>query len=382
MAVVNLPSEANGQERCDMSGELFKDESGFWAQQDKDSLLDYSLNWSDWLAVGDSIVSSVWSAAAGITVSSATISGALTTTYVQGGEPGVWYVITNTVTSAQGRVDQRAIRLFIVDQADDSFAGTALFPNVAVTLEEMRRDQLALASNYALPESFNPSSAYLLSKLKAAEADASRQLRIYFAPTVIIPDDAPQSEIDALEAANTRYAQEAAYDYDSHFFSGEQWGYIVTKQKPIISVQSIKFAYPAPTTQVFEIPHSWIRLDKKYGHIRLVPAAQSFSAPLSAFIMQALGGGRTVPFMIHVRYTAGLSDPVKDYPDLVDLVKKMAVLRILQDAFLPQSGSISSDGISQSLSMDMQKWHDGIEDKLNALRDAIHGPRVAFLGHA
>ena len=52
MAVVNLPSEAIGQERCDMSGELFKDESGFRAQQDKDSFLDYSLDWSDWLAGG------------------------------------------------------------------------------------------------------------------------------------------------------------------------------------------------------------------------------------------------------------------------------------------------------------------------------------------
>ncbi|MBK7491164.1 MAG: hypothetical protein IPI17_03465 [Nitrosomonas sp.] len=365
-----------------MSGELFKDESGFRAQQDKDSFLDYSLDWSDWLAEGDSIASSIWSADVGPVLSSATIFGSLTTTWVQGGVAGMWYAITNTVTSAQGRTDQRTIRLFITDEAADSTAGTALFPNISATLEEMRRDQLALASKYALSISFNPSTTYLLSKLKAAEADASRQLRIHFAPTVIIPDDSPQSEIDALEAANTRYAQEAAYDYDSHFFSGEQWGYIVTKQKPIISVQSIKFAYPAPTTQVFEIPHSWIRLDKKYGHIRLVPAAQSFSAPLSAFIMQALGGGRTVPFMIHVRYTAGLSDPVKDYPDLVDLVKKMAVMRILQDAFLPQSGSISSDGLSQSLSVDLQKWHDGIEDKLDALRDAIHGPRVAFLGHA
>jgi hypothetical protein len=258
---------------------------------------------------------------------------------------------------------------------------SALFPDLTTTIADMKQQQLMLASKYVLPKSFVISDDYLLSKLKAAEADASRQLRIYFEPTIIIPDDASQSEIDALEAASTRYAQEAAYDYDSHFFSGERWGYIVTKEKPIISVQSIKFAYPAPTNQIFSIPDSWIRLDKKFGHIRLVPASQSFSAPLSAFIMQALGGGRTVPFMIHVRYTAGLSNPVQNYPDLVDLVKKMAIMRIMQDAFLPQSGSISSDGLSQSMSVDLQKWHDGIEDKLDALRDAIHGPRIAFLGH-
>lgn len=258
---------------------------------------------------------------------------------------------------------------------------STLFPDLSATIASLRQDQLRLASKYALPKSFDLSDDYLASKLIAAEADATRQLRVYFEPTVIISDDAPQNEIDALESANTKYAQEAAYDYDAHFFMGERWGYIVTKEKPIISVQSIKFAYPAPTNQVFEIPQSWIRLDKKFGHIRLVPATQSFSAPLSAFIMQALGGGRTVPFMIHVRYTAGLSDPNQEYPDLVDLVKKMAILRIMQDSFLPQSGSISSDGLSQSISVDMQKWHDGIEDKLDVLRDAIHGPRIAFLGH-
>lgn len=364
-----------------MSGELFKDGSGFWAQKDKDSFLDYSLDWSDWIAEGDSILSSVWSSDAGVTLSSATIFGAMTTTWVQGGAIGTWYAITNTVTSALGRIDQRTIRLLIIDESVDSIEGTALFPNVAITIEEMRRDQLALAAKYALPASFSMSSSYLLAKLKAAEAEASRQLRIYFAPTIIIPDDAEQTEIDALETANIRYAQEAAYDYDAHFFTGERWGYIVTQEKPIISVQSIKFAYPAPTQQVFEIPHSWIRMDKKHGHIRLVPASQTFSAPLSAFLMQALGGGSTIPFMIHVRYTAGLSNPEKDYPDLINLVKKMAVLSVMQDAFLPQSGSISSDGLSQSISMDVQKWHDGIEDKLDDLRDAIHGPRIAFLGH-
>ena len=365
-----------------MSGKLYSDESGFWAQHDRDSFLDYSLDWSDWLAGDDSIASSVWSSDDGLTLSGPTIYGSLTTIWVQGGASRTWYAVTNTVTSAQGRKDQQTIRMYITDEAVDSLEGTALFPNISATLEEMRRDQLALAAKYALSKSFNPSTAYLLSKLKAAEAEASRQLRVYFAPTVIIPDDAPQSEIDALETTNTRYAQEAAYDYDAHFFSGEQWGYIVTKQKPIVSVQSIRFAYPAPTTQVFDIPQSWIRLDKKYGHIRQVPAAQSFSAPLSAFVMQALGGGRTVPFMIHVRYTAGLANPSRDYPDLVDLVKKMAVLRIMQDAFLPQSGSISSDGLSQSISADVLKWSEGIEHKLDDLRDAIHGPRVGFLGHA
>jgi len=360
-------------------GDLKKDASGLWAEQDKDSFLDWTLDWTNWVAPGDGIASSVWEADPDLTLSSASISGEFTTVWVQGGSVGKWYALTNTVTSTIGRVDQQTIRLLIIDENESGISGSALFPNIAAAVDELRRDQIRIASQYALSAG-DVSNAYLAGKLMAAEADAARQLRIFFRPTVMIPDDAPQSEIDALESAGTHYAQEAAYDYDSAFFQGERWGYLVTKEKPIISVQSITFNYPSPATQVWSIPDTWIRLDKKYGHIRLIPASQSFSAPLSAFIMQALGGGRTVPFMIQIRYTAGLSNPGRDYPDIIDLVKKMAILRILQDSFLPQSGSISSDGLSQSMSMDVQKWHDGIEDKLSDLRDAIHGPRVAFLG--
>lgn len=216
------------------------------------------------------------------------------------------------------------------------------------------------------------------SKLLAAEADAERQLRTYFGPIEVLPESATQEEIDALGGA--RYIREAAYDYDSEFFRGDRWGYIVTHTKPIIDVHSIRFSYPSPQGSLWEIPKDWIRLDRKYGHIRLVPASQSFSAPLSAFIMQALGGGRVVPFMIQVRYQAGINPA--DFPDLVDVVKKLAVMKLLQSAFLPQSGSISADGLSESASVDLSKWHDGIEDKLNDLRDAIHGPRFAVLGIA
>lgn len=220
----------------------------------------------------------------------------------------------------------------------------------------------------------------LYAKILAAESDASHQLRVFFEPTLIIPDDASQAEIDALDAAGTKYHQEAAYDYDPEFFRGEKWGYIVTKEKPIVAVHSIDFAYPAPTNQLFSIPQEWIRLDRKYGHIRLVPASMAFSAPLSAFIMQALGGGRTVPFMIRLRYTAGLKNAAQDYPELIDTIKKMATLRLLQSAFLPQSGSISADGLSQSSSVDLEKWHDGIQDKLADLRDQIHGIRMTVIG--
>lgn len=359
-------------------GTVQKDNRGFWAEQDKDAFLDYSLDWSDWLEDGDTIVTSNWSADSALTLNSSSVSGGLTSVWIQGGVVNTWYAVTNTVTSDQGRHDQRTIRLFITNEADIVASGSAVFPNRVAALDSLRRDQLMLASQSFLA-GVDLDGDFLWEKLRAAESLAQHTIRCYLAPTVIVPDDAPQSEIDALEAAGTRYAQESAYDYDPEFFQGEKWGYIVTKSKPLISVQSIKFAYPAPTNQVFQIPAEWIRMDRKYGHIRLVPAAQAFSAPLSAFLMQALGGGRTVPFMIQLRYTAGLRDVHSEYPELVTAIKRLAVLNILKDSFTPQSGSISADGLSQSVSADMDKYQDSIDRTFDTVRDAIHGIRFGVL---
>ena len=58
------------------------------------------------------------------------------------------------------------------------------------------------------------------------------------------------------------------------------------------------------------------------------------------------------------------------------------MLKIVADAFLPQSGSISADGLSQSLSVDMSKYSEFIDEALNGphgsnggLMTKIHGIR-------
>lgn len=261
-----------------------------------------------------------------------------------------------------------------------------IFKNRTAVLSEIRCERLMMAATSLLP-SVAIGDDYIWSKLLTAEAEIARRLRVHLEPTVIIPDDALQPEIDALEAAGTRYAQEPAYDYTTDFFVGDRWGYIIAQNKPIISVASLKFMYPSAMNQVFEIPHEWIRLDKKFGHVRLVPSSQSFAAPLGAFLMQALSGGRLVPFMIQMRYTSGLRNVLVEWPDIVDVIKKQAVLGLISDAFLPQSGSISADGLSQSMSVDMDKYHDTIDMKIDGpkgsnggLMTAIHGVRVMVLG--
>jgi len=264
-----------------------------------------------------------------------------------------------------------------------------IFEDMDAAVDILRRDRLVLSASSLGLDLSSIDNSYLRGKLLTAEAKAQRELRVFFAPTVMIPEEATQDEIDALEAAGTRYAQEPAYDYDPGFFHGESWGFIQTRQKPLISVQSIKLRYPMPTMSVFDVPNDWLRLDRKYGHIRLVPGAMTFSSPLAIFVMPALGGGRFVPNMIQVRYTAGLRNAAADYPDLVDVIYKMAAVSVIEDAMMPASGSISADGLSQSLSTDVSKYQDVIDRLLNGppgsnggLRTAIHGITLGFIGGA
>jgi hypothetical protein len=324
-----------------------------------------------------------------------------------------------------------------------------LFPTEATAVLEFK-SRLAAGAGRFINNLSSLTDDQLYSYLIAGEREASKELRVFFEPTTIIPDDALQPEVDALDGsvagfhgyiagktltvttvesgtiavhqtivaagilpgtvitaqvsgatggtgvysvsiaqtiatssvtvamtAAINWFQESGYDYDPDFFSGDKWGYLVTKQKPIISVESIKFSYPSPANTVFAIPNEWVRLDRKYGHIRLVPAAASFQAPLSAFIMQAIGGGRTIPFMIQIRYTAGLKNPTADYPDLIDLIYKMATFRMLFGAFIPGSSSISADGLSQSQTIAYADWKKEIDAKLKSLRSAIHGIRMS-----
>ena len=250
-----------------------------------------------------------------------------------------------------------------------------IFADKTAAVTDLRANQLMLASQTHLSD-MTLSDDYLYSKLLAAESEASKILRVFLEPTMVLPADATQAEIDALDAAHTRYVLEPGYDYDPEMFTGNTWGFIALRQKPVIAVTALYFQYPSPQNTVFQVPVSWVRLDRKYGHIQLVPAAASFSAPLSAFMMQAMGGGRTIPFMLQVRYTAGIKNVQAEYPEVVMLIKRLAVLNVLKDSFVPQSGSISADGLSQSISLDVDKYMDSTQQSLDRIRDEIHGVRL------
>jgi hypothetical protein len=238
---------------------------------------------------------------------------------------------------------------------------TSLFIKDLV-VNEMREDRL-MAAAAGVFQNIKVSDDYIWDKIRAAESEISHTLRVPLVPTRFFPLNPTQAQIDELEGM--AYGVDPAYDYTPDMFHFEKWGYFVTRQRPIISVERLRFAYPSQDTGFFDVPNDWIRIDAKYGHVRLVPSSPAIFTTMNAFIMTALAGSRSIPFMLQLTYTAGLSDVENKYPELLDVIKKKAVMKVIADAYLPQSGSISADGLTQSISVDMAKYEETIEHVLN-----------------
>jgi hypothetical protein len=289
---------------------------------------------------------------------------------------------------ANGQTTQFSTQLVIAP------AGTVAVPNTGVrsllfikdiVVPQIRNERLLMVAQTFFP-GLTLSDDYIWEKVRAAENETGRDLRVPLVPTQFFPLTPTPAQIAALPAGMP-WAIDPPQDYDPDFFQGERWGFMVLRNKPVIVVQEVEFVYPAPTYGVYTFPLDWIRLDAKYAQIRFVPASSAFTAPLNAFLLQALGGGRTIPFAFNVTYQAGIN-AWQDFPQLIDLIKRRAVLKIIEDFFLPTSGSISADGLSQSLSITMEGYRDMIQATLygpkgmnGGLMTAIHGIRMASLGN-
>ena len=96
-----------------MANTIFRhDKYGPWGPKDPDSRLDYGFDWTHWLASGEAISSSVWSAeTSGITVTSAYKSGSKTLFWASGGTNGSPYGLKNWILTSQTRQAVRRLRL-------------------------------------------------------------------------------------------------------------------------------------------------------------------------------------------------------------------------------------------------------------------------------
>lgn len=73
--------------------------------------LDYGVDWSPWLATGETISTSTWTIQTGLTSSNPANTNTLAIVWLAGGAPGVNYTAQNQITTSQGRTDARTLHI-------------------------------------------------------------------------------------------------------------------------------------------------------------------------------------------------------------------------------------------------------------------------------
>ena len=83
--------------------------------KDPQSVLDYAIDWSSWLGA-DTITVSAWVPQTGITIDSDTKTDTTTTVWLSGGTDRESYRVTNHITTAAGREEDRTIIIRVFQQ--------------------------------------------------------------------------------------------------------------------------------------------------------------------------------------------------------------------------------------------------------------------------
>lgn len=84
--------------------------------KDPDAVLDYQIDWSAWLATGETISSSDWVVQTGITENSASNTTTTATIWLSGGEAGVTYRVTNRIVTTANRTNDRSLYITVREQ--------------------------------------------------------------------------------------------------------------------------------------------------------------------------------------------------------------------------------------------------------------------------
>lgn len=80
--------------------------------KDPDANLDYSIDWTSWLA-GDTILTSTWSVESGLSLGTETNTSTLSTVWISGGTIGHSYIAVNRIVTTGGRTDDRSILIMV-----------------------------------------------------------------------------------------------------------------------------------------------------------------------------------------------------------------------------------------------------------------------------
>jgi hypothetical protein len=83
--------------------------------KDPAAVLDYTIDWSPWLA-DDAIITSTWTVVGDVDLSDDANYSPVTQVWASGGTEGTLADLTNHVVTAEGREDERTIRLILRQQ--------------------------------------------------------------------------------------------------------------------------------------------------------------------------------------------------------------------------------------------------------------------------
>lgn len=83
--------------------------------KDPQAVLDYTLDWTRWLA-GDQVATSEWLLPTGLTKMADTKTASSATVWLSGGTAGQSYTVTNRITTTGGRTEDRSFTIRVEER--------------------------------------------------------------------------------------------------------------------------------------------------------------------------------------------------------------------------------------------------------------------------
>lgn len=88
-----------------------QDSIGYWIEKGPNAILDYPMNWADWLQPEETIITSEWRVSDGITKGSDYNTADATVVWLSTCIAGQTYTITNRINTSAGRQEERSFRV-------------------------------------------------------------------------------------------------------------------------------------------------------------------------------------------------------------------------------------------------------------------------------
>lgn len=85
-------------------------------RKDPSAVLDYAWDWTGWLAASETITTAVITTEIGLTKDSQSIAAGVVTAWLSGGTAGENYDVACLITTNQGRVDERTLRIRVTQR--------------------------------------------------------------------------------------------------------------------------------------------------------------------------------------------------------------------------------------------------------------------------